>query len=97
MREIKESPFDKHLSNSYFEQELLLEAKISGWKFDENRLFAVSKVYLHEILISYSRELIQWGGLGRPELNKKIKVNTISNEPYAIMFLLIMCTEKVTA
>ena len=95
MKRNKKSPFDKHLSNSHFEQGSLMNAKISGWNFDEKQdIFRGWKVFLHEILISYSEELMQWRNLVELTL-AEIKVNIIRNELYCIKFLLIRGTENV--
>ena len=51
-----------------------MNAKISGRNFDEKQdICRGSKVFLHEILISYSEELMQWRNLVRLTLAKRSK------------------------
>lgn len=45
----RKSPFEKYHNNGYFTQELLVDAKISGWQYDEKQGIYTILKYLHRI------------------------------------------------
>lgn len=63
--------FGNPLGSNWFRQESLIDAETSGWKFDQQDIYIISK-YLHLLITTGKIVIVQW-----TPLNKVIKAITV--------------------